>query len=471
MLREEDHAEDISSPVASWTGIRLFLALTTLYNLTPLQLDINLAYLNAPLEEDIYMHPPRGSTTPHGVYWKLEKSLYGLKQSGKNWHKMFTNVLQGQGFDFTQLGTEECLFTRLDGDEITILFIYVDDVYIASNHTDTLDAFHKELSKHFDLKILGIPRQLLGVQLQWGPNFNAVHLSASKLIKELIEEHKLTFAKYADTPMDPDYKPKKSDCPTLEERSTRQMKALQLQYQQIVGSFIFISNTCRPDICYATNKLCRRMSNPDDKDLAAAKHLASYLAGTITMGIGYRKSGNTTPYFYADSDDASDETRKSCAGYMSMLADGPIYWKSGMIDSLSLSSCESEIRAINMALEPIKESVKLKQLMTDIEETLHTSQQDVSTEQAYSLLTDVPVEILEDNKACIDWSKHRTNSTKMRHLERSLKWIQTYVAEGKIRLIHIPTENQLADIFTKALAKAPFLHLRNRFLFNFAYPE
>jgi hypothetical protein len=59
----------------------------------------------------------------------------------------------------------------------------------------------------------------------------------------------------------------------------------------------------------------------------------------------------------------------------------------------------------------------------------------------------------------------------MRHLERSLKWIQTYVAEGKIRLIHIPTENQLADIFTKALAKAPFLHLRNRFLFNFAYPE
>ena len=83
------------------------------------------------------MHPPKGSITPRGVFWKLEKSLYGLKQSGKNRHKMFTNVLQGQGFDFTQLGTEECLFTRLDGDEITILFIYVDDVYISSSHTDT----------------------------------------------------------------------------------------------------------------------------------------------------------------------------------------------------------------------------------------------------------------------------------------------------------------------------------------------
>jgi hypothetical protein len=55
---------DISSPVASWTGIRLFLALTTIYDLKPLQLDINLAYLNAPLEEEVYMYPPPGSKKP-----------------------------------------------------------------------------------------------------------------------------------------------------------------------------------------------------------------------------------------------------------------------------------------------------------------------------------------------------------------------------------------------------------------------
>jgi hypothetical protein len=74
MLRD-DEFEDVSSPVAGWTSIRLFLALTTLYNLTPLQLDINLAYLNAPLHEEIYMHPPPGSNTTPGTVWKLEKSL------------------------------------------------------------------------------------------------------------------------------------------------------------------------------------------------------------------------------------------------------------------------------------------------------------------------------------------------------------------------------------------------------------
>ena len=115
--------------MVSWTGIRTFLAFTTLYHLIPLQLDINLAYLNAPLEEDVYMYPPPSSSTPKGKVWKLNKSLYGLKQSGKNWYKLFTNVLTSEDFKFQKLGDDKCLFTRRIGEEITILFIYVDDIY------------------------------------------------------------------------------------------------------------------------------------------------------------------------------------------------------------------------------------------------------------------------------------------------------------------------------------------------------
>ena len=81
------------------------------------------------------------------------------------------------------------MFTRLRGEKITIMFIYVDDVYIASFNLISLDEFTKTLQKHFELKILGTPRQLLGIQIQWGDKFRAVHLSASKLIKELIDTH------------------------------------------------------------------------------------------------------------------------------------------------------------------------------------------------------------------------------------------------------------------------------------------
>ena len=200
-MLENDEFEDVSSPVANWTSIRLFLALTTLYNLTPLQLDINLAYLNAPLHEEIYMHPPPGSNSTPGTVWKLEKSLYGLKQSGKNWNELFTDVLKGSDFKFNQLGEDTCLFTRLADDQITLLFIYVDDIYIASSDPLYLEQFKKDLSAHFELKVLGVPRKLLGTQLQWTKDFNAVHLSAEQLIDELLKEHNIDITNIAPRPV------------------------------------------------------------------------------------------------------------------------------------------------------------------------------------------------------------------------------------------------------------------------------
>ena len=104
---------DISSPVASWTRIRLFLALTTMYEWKPLQLDINLAYLNVPLKEDVYMYPSAGSKTPKGLVWRLKKSLYGLRQSGRNWNKLFVSSLCSNEFGFIQHTGDPCLFTRL----------------------------------------------------------------------------------------------------------------------------------------------------------------------------------------------------------------------------------------------------------------------------------------------------------------------------------------------------------------------
>ena len=148
------------------------------------------------------------------------------------------------------------------------------------------------------------------------------------------------------------------------------MQKLKQQYQELVGSFIFIMNTCRLDIAYAVTQLCRRMSNPSNKDWKAALDILNYLHGTPTFGIGYRSSGNRIPYLYVDSDDGADESRKSSAGYMTMIADGPLYWKSAMVKAYSLSSCKSEIRAINMALEPIKEAIKIKQWLFDIDISL-----------------------------------------------------------------------------------------------------
>ena len=265
--------------------------------------------------------------------------------------------------------------------------------------------------------------------------------------------------------METTHRPTKTNSPSEEEQLKPEMKKLKQDYQELVGSFIFIMNTCRPDIAYSVSQLCRRMANPSKDDWTAAINVLHYLHGTPTLGVGYRNSENRIPYLYVDSDDGADESRKSCAGYMTMLADGPIYWKSAMVEALSLSSCESEIRAINMAVEPIKEAIKIKQWLHDVE----TSLRQPRTSSPYPFLVDHPLEVLKDNTACIDWGNSQVNSTRLKHLERDLKWIQEEVQKKTIKLVYIPTKSQLADIYTKPLPRDLFLCLRNSFMFNFRY--
>lgn len=266
--------------------------------------------------------------------------------------------------------------------------------------------------------------------------------------------------------MDSTYRQTKANCPSTEDQTKPEMIELKQKYQELVGSYIFIMNTCRPDITYATCQLCRRMANPSHYDWQAALDLLHYLHGTVTLGIGYRSNGNRVPYLYVDSDDGADESRKSCAGYMTMIADGPLYWKSAMVETLSLSSCESEIRAINMALEPIKEAIKIKQWLYDIDTSLRRP----NDTRTYPFLIDHPLKILEDNTACIDWGNSNVNSTRLKHLERDLKWIQHEVHQKtSIQLVYIPSKSQLADIYTKPLPRDLFLTLRNSFMFCFRY--
>jgi hypothetical protein len=82
MTEEGIDYQETFSPVAKWESIRLFLAMTVLLHLIPMQLDVDLAYLYAPLTEAIYMIPPDGMAAPPGMLLRLLRSLYGLPQSG-----------------------------------------------------------------------------------------------------------------------------------------------------------------------------------------------------------------------------------------------------------------------------------------------------------------------------------------------------------------------------------------------------
>ena len=180
--------QDIYSPVVSWPGFRIFLALTVLLGLHPLQIDVDLAYLYADLETPVYMRPPDGAGCPPNKCWRLKKSLYGLPQSGKNWNKLIVSIFLSDSFDLHQLITDTCLFIRNKSTgEIVLLCLYVDDIYLATSTIEQQREFIAELSKHLKLKILGVPDQMLGLTNTWGVNFKYVHLSVGKTIRKLMQ--------------------------------------------------------------------------------------------------------------------------------------------------------------------------------------------------------------------------------------------------------------------------------------------
>ena len=448
------------SPVVSWTGIRLFLALTVLLKLTPLQLDCDLAYINAELDEIVYMNPPVGRELPPGKVWKLCKSLYGLKQSGRNWHKLLDSVLQGSNFNFHSLEEDVCLYVRTQNGVITILFIYVDDIYIASSNPNILDDFVKFLGERFKLKVLGTPSQLLGVTIQWGENYSSVHLSIPKLIDSLIADFDKDNMSITSTPMKSNLKLYKDDKPKQEEITPDIIK-MQKRYRTLVGTFIFIQTTCRTDISHGTMMLCRSMANPGYKHMEAALHLLAYLKGTRNRGIEYNSEGNLVPFIYSDADDGSDESRKTTIGNISIVAGGPISWKSTRTNEYSFSTCESEIRAVNAATESVKLAVHLKKIY---QELIEKGIIIISNVELMRIYIAHPIEIMEDNKAAILWSESKTGTAKLKHLERNLYWIRDRVRDKTVKLVYVKTVDQLADALTKALPPGQFESIMQRLM-------
>ena len=116
----------------------------------------------------------------------------------------------------------------------------------------------------------------------------------------------------------------KDQCPSEADQYKPKTADMQKWYRSLVGSLLWINGTCKPDISFATMTLPKFMANPGHEHYQTALEVLRYLNGTVTLGIGYRSGGNRFPYCYCDSDFASDESRRSCSGYMFMLAGGPI---------------------------------------------------------------------------------------------------------------------------------------------------
>ncbi len=117
------------APVVKITTLRTMLALATLKSYNVKQMDISIAFLHADVEEELYMEQPKGfeQSGKEQLVCRLKKSLYGLKQSGRNWNRTLDSWLRAYGMTVSQV--DPCLYTKkTQENEFLALATYVNDI-------------------------------------------------------------------------------------------------------------------------------------------------------------------------------------------------------------------------------------------------------------------------------------------------------------------------------------------------------
>ncbi|GJT52767.1 retrovirus-related pol polyprotein from transposon TNT 1-94 [Tanacetum coccineum] len=147
--------EESFALVARLEAIRIFLAFAAHMNMVVYQMDVKTAFLNGNLREEVYVSQPDGfvdKDKPNHVY-KLKKALYGLKQAPRAWYDMLSSFLISQ--DFSKGSVDPTLFIHIEGKELLLVQIYVDDIIFAASTPELCDLFSKIMCSKFKMSMMG----------------------------------------------------------------------------------------------------------------------------------------------------------------------------------------------------------------------------------------------------------------------------------------------------------------------------
>ena len=420
--------DETFAPVARLESIRLLLAIACHLGIKLHQMDIKSAFLNGILLEEVYVEQPKGfedSTKPNHVY-KLKKALYDLKQAPRAWYQRLTDFLIQNNFKRGE--ADRTLFVKRTKIDFIVVQIYVDDIVFGSTSTSMLDEFVKCMSSTFEMSMVGELSYFLGLQIR--QLHDGIFISQKKYANNLVKKFELENAKHLRTPMGSSQKMSREDVGEDVDNTL---------YRSMIGSLLYLTAS-RPDIMYSVCVCARYQANPKITHLKAVKRIIRYVAGTCDLGIWYTKDTNTNLVGFSDSDWAGDvDDRKSTSGGCFYLGNNLVSWFSRKQNYVSLSTTESEYVAAGNCCGQL---LWMKQMLDD-----------------YGLLSDT-LTMYCDNSSAIDISKNPVQHSRTKHIDIKHHFIRDLVEKNLVHIEYIATENQLADIFTKALDFERFSTLR-----------
>ncbi len=421
------------APVVTITTIRTILAVTAHQDLELQQMDVVTAFLNGDLEEDIYMAVPEGLKTnaTSNKVCKLLKSLYGLKQSPRQWYFKMHKFLIKIGF--TSSSNDPCLYIRHLSSGIVLTALYVDDLLIAGSSSTEVQSIKDKLSHGFEMKNMGEAKVILGIEISRDRSTRRLFINQSDYTQNVLERFGMSNSKPVVTPMDRSY----HDVTPENAKS-----ADDVPYRQTIGSLMYLMITTRPDISYAIGKLSQHNQNPRHHDWIAVKRVLRYISGTRHFGILYDGSKSLAIDGFSDADwGGCKVSRKSTSGAIFLVAGGAVSRRSKKQTCVATSTCEAEYIASCLAA---KESIWLARLLADLQNHEKPGK----------------VHIKVDNEGTIDTANNTSINQRNKHIDLQYHFVRDSVQSNLIQLDYCESSKQLADSFTKPLDRILFEKLR-----------
>ena len=378
------------------------------------------------------MEQPEGFIIPRkeDLVCKLQKSLYGLKQSPRQWYKRFDTFMLSQGFKRSDY--DSCVYLKVARDSNIYLLLYVDDMLIAAKSKTEIDKLKKQLSNEFEMKDLGAAKKMLGMQISRDRPSGKLYLSQSGYINKVLRRFNMHDAKPVSTPLAAHFRLSSALCPESNDDIEHMSR---IPYSSAVGSLMYAMVCSRPDLSHALSVVSRYMANPGKEYWKAVQWIFRYLRGTSNAHLQFGKSRDGLVDF-VDSDYAGDlDKRRSLTGYVFTIGGCAVSWKAILQHTVAWSTTEAEYMAIS---EACREATWLRGSYTEL-----CGDMSCTT-------------IFCDSQSAICLTKDQMFHERTKHIDVRYHYIREVIAKGDVKVCKISTHDNPADMMTKPVTATKF---------------
>jgi hypothetical protein len=419
---------DTFAPTIATRSLHILLHIAAKEDLEIRHIDVAGAYLESTLDTVIHMTLPKGMG---GAVVRLVKALYGLKQSGERWYEHLSKIVMDLGF--SRCHSDPCVFQKGEGIRRVYLGVYVDDILVIGSLAGCT-AFEDDLRGKVTKIKTGDVLRYTGIEIDRNRSARTVTLTQGPFIKGFVEVEGMLGSS-----------PKGSPASSLTNYATLE-RGSEEPIWSVVGKVRYAVDHCRPEALYIASQLSSVASGPGLEHSKGVKRLMRYFAGTASEGITLGGPEDIVLECWVDASLVEDGDSRSQLGHCWRLngRSGFCSSKSTRDTHISLSSAESELRALKRALVDV---LWCRGFLSELgyEQKRRTK-------------------IYEDNQAVIDLMGSLRVNARTKHLTKVLNFTRDHVRRGDIRMVKVASAENVADMLTKALPLKEFMKHKSTLL-------